>query len=460
MSDKDKWLKECKESDMQIPISPKIDDHIKAGIQQARLKQTRKRRISQIFSASAATVMAASILFIAGLSVFQDQDHSNQQGDSLRNSDQEMKDQPSPQDHEAEFTNWTEPNENYTGFARQIEQKETHDDITFTVKEVVADSNQLVINYSIHIDGPPVKELTISNLNLAGENGESPIGKVAERKKSIAINNESNSRSGEMKIELAGLSAEQLQSSGDTWTLELQFSRAEQPFTYKLPINSNWFNSKHYELNKVVDVNGQKLVIHDVILHPTVSKVILSRHPDNDEQILGIHRLALRNGEINQWSSLEPVFFTLDSGKRMITLQNNYRQVPDDLLLSFSKVLAVDEGKEEIVLNLKNEKLEGAPDWMSVEQVEKKNDDYHVTFQVRRELKTPQFLQPVYKTPDGEKGSVSPFSRRTNQTQSNTVTLISSVFYNVPETNKLRFHTQIIDKEYNEEITIPLTSQN
>jgi len=133
-----------------------------------------------------------------------------------------------------------------------------------------------------------------------------------------------------------------------SFTLELKTTLNDNQFDFSVPfiIPENTKPSITYEMEKEVEVDGQKIFIEQVTIHPLRVGVKISFDPTNTKKILQFEdmRLEDENGEI--WSSATNGISSsnlTEDGEVIYYLQSNYFEKPKKLYLRIDKIQAVDQ---------------------------------------------------------------------------------------------------------------------
>ncbi|ANU26238.1 DUF4179 domain-containing protein [Planococcus versutus] len=133
-----------------------------------------------------------------------------------------------------------------------------------------------------------------------------------------------------------------------SFTLELETILNGDLFDFSIPfvVPENVKPSVVYDMNKEVEVEGQKFTIEDVTIHPLRVGIKISFDPANTKKILQFEDMRLEddNGEI--WSSISNGISAtgdIEDGEMLYYIQSNYFEKPKQLYLRINKIQAVDK---------------------------------------------------------------------------------------------------------------------
>lgn len=130
------------------------------------------------------------------------------------------------------------------------------------------------------------------------------------------------------------------------------FIEEDFQFTFEA---TNDAESKVYELEETVSMEGERFIAESVTIHPLRTGVKVREHPDNTKELLSIEGLELKGEGGEVWSSISNgVSASGGPENDAITfyLQSNYFDKPETLSLSFSKVMVVDPEQQYMELDL------------------------------------------------------------------------------------------------------------
>lgn len=156
------------------------------------------------------------------------------------------------------------------------------------------------------------------------------------------------------------------------------------PFTLKNKIQQG----KVYRLNEEVEMDGQKMLVKDITIHPLRVAVNIEFNEQNDMEILQIEdmRLEDENGEV--WSSIQngtSGFGGVGNKERTYFLQSNYFKEPKKLYFKFDKVQALPKVESYLLIDLEKKKVIKKPSYGKIEITNISNNSVEVKIPQIRE---------------------------------------------------------------------------
>ncbi|SFM45507.1 protein of unknown function [Gracilibacillus orientalis] len=131
----------------------------------------------------------------------------------------------------------------------------------------------------------------------------------------------------------------------------------------KVSIDFHAENTKEaidYQVDETVTVKGQKIHINSVTIQPLRTSINLYADPENDMRIFSFDDIALVDENGEEWSGIQngmTASGTIEDENYEVFLQSNYFEQPESLVLTFSKIQAVDRDKDYLRFDLKNEQI-------------------------------------------------------------------------------------------------------
>lgn len=144
--------------------------------------------------------------------------------------------------------------------------------------------------------------------------------------------------------------------------LDMAIKKDGKEILFKIPfqIKHKKLPTEVFELNKEVDIEQQKLIIHKVEISPLKVAVHIEENEHNTKKIFTIEDLALLNETGEKWTSIQNGLSSIGTDNELYTIylmESNYFDRPEKLTLSFSTVMALDKDDVNIVLDTDNEKI-------------------------------------------------------------------------------------------------------
>lgn len=132
------------------------------------------------------------------------------------------------------------------------------------------------------------------------------------------------------------------------------------PFT--VPENSK--PSLVFDLDEVTEIEGQKIMVEEVIIHPLRTEIKISLDLSNSMKVLQFEDMRLENADGNVWGSMMNGFTSTGSrseGSVSYLLQSNYFEEPEELYLRFNTVQALPVEEAYLVVDTEKGKLLSGP---------------------------------------------------------------------------------------------------
>lgn len=339
-------LAEMKERYEKLSVPDRADNYIQAGIQQAVTRKKRTRKVT--FSSLAVGLMVCFLLFSIRISPAFASYVSQVPGleglVELVQGDKGL---------EAAIEN---------SFVQVIDKSATHNGITFTVDEIIADESRLIIFYLLESEND-LAYISLSDLeinNAAGESimGSSGFDQVNGLKKGKPVKGRLNVglKEGidhpeklEVKINMeAGLSGETPVLVNDTWGITFPVDQAKF-----------FGNEETYEVKKTVNIEGQKITFKEVMVYPTRIAVHVKYDEQNTKQLFAFDDLAIVDEKGEEWASIINGVTAehISDNEKILYLQSNYFAKPKEMYITFSSIRALEKDKLDVVVDLKRVKL-------------------------------------------------------------------------------------------------------
>ncbi|WP_332651243.1 DUF4179 domain-containing protein [Lysinibacillus sp. 54212] len=234
---------------------------------------------------------------------------------------------------------------------------ETKNNLTLTLVGAVADGSGMVLSYKL--EAPyDISKLETKKLELM-HNDEGIMGAlmyswpVKEPTKII-----------EDKIIVT--SKEGLDYSNKEFQLDIGFDDPAEttfsiPFTLRKPIAE----TKIYELNKEVSLEGQKLMIERLLISPLRAELKIELPESNSMQILSLeNNIKLLDEHNEEWGRITNGvigFGSLRDGEYSYFMQSNYFREPKKLTLVLEDVTALQKGQDYIEVDFNKKEVISKP---------------------------------------------------------------------------------------------------
>ncbi|SHI94206.1 protein of unknown function [Clostridium amylolyticum] len=259
-------------------------------------------------------------------------------------------------------------------FVEQINASQEHDDIVFTIKDIIIDNSKAIIFYSIENKGDH-RFVNLHNMSFKDEkedestiagsgwsyfiNKDMNIYKKLEESVEIDFNEKSQIP------ETLLISIKLKESKGEGYS---ENSAELLPYTwdFKIHIDKKKFEdmSKRYTLNKNIEIEGQRIIFKALTITPTRMALEIEYDKNNTKKILGFDDIEIvdENGE-NRSTIINGISGTkIDDYNEIIYFQSNYFADPKELYIKGSSIRALDKDKCTVEIDIENNKLLKAPD--------------------------------------------------------------------------------------------------
>lgn len=359
-------LKEAKEQLEQLAIpDPQIYDAIQRGIYQANSKRRKRKKtlwtisvavilmLTFITSIRVSPAFANAVASIPGMERFVD----------LIQFDKGL---------EAIIEN---------EYYEAVGVSQVKDNMTFTIDGIILDETGMEIFYTLEapfsIENIEYGKLDVLNdgRNLSEDSAYS-FGHLGEKTNRI--------------VERFSFTfGEARQFSSQQFDLIFQIENEKQttfnvPFTLKNTIQQG----KIYALNQEVDMDGQKMLVKSITVHPLRVAVAIEFNEENDMEILQFEdmRLEDENGEV--WSSIQngtSGFGGVGNKEKTYFLQSNYFKEPKQLYFKFDKVQALQKDESYLLIDLDKKKVIKKPSDGKIEVTNISNNSFELQYPQIRE---------------------------------------------------------------------------
>ncbi|WP_166462377.1 DUF4179 domain-containing protein [Psychrobacillus vulpis] len=238
------------------------------------------------------------------------------------------------------------------------------DNMTFTIDGVIIDETGAEIFYTLEAPHS-IKNIDYNKIDLLNDN-RSLIG-------SIGYNSPRQEHPNRKVDKFSFVFVKPEQFTSNEFEITFQIERDNDKITtFNVPftLKNDLKNGKVYTLNQEVEMDGQKMLVKDIMVYPLRVAVNIEFEEQNDMEILQFEdmRIEDENGEV--WSSIQngtSGFGGVENKERTYFLQSNYFKEPKELYFKFDKVqslpkeesyLLVDFGKKQVLKQPSEGKIE------------------------------------------------------------------------------------------------------
>ncbi|RDI45549.1 DUF4179 domain-containing protein [Falsibacillus pallidus] len=247
-------------------------------------------------------------------------------------------------------------------FVQTINKSDSHGGLTLTVKNIIADDQQLIMYYTFTNENhESFKDLQIKSMKLKDSVGEEIKQYSLEYGPDVV---EGDRKKTELQEAIYGLHSP-LTDSSYSLNVELEGDKKLENTVWKVPIKldrSKMGANKDIVLNKEVKVQQQSVLVKDITFSPTRVAVQVEYPEENSKQVLNIEDLQLVDEKGEVWSKITNGISASGDGNHVTYyLESNYFKKPKQLYLVFHKLQALDKDELEVVVNPKDQKILKAP---------------------------------------------------------------------------------------------------
>nr|WP_106778986.1 DUF4179 domain-containing protein [Lysinibacillus timonensis] len=229
---------------------------------------------------------------------------------------------------------------------------QTKNNLTLTILGTIADESGMIIFYQLEAPYDISKlDTTEFDLTQNGENlqASSMYSWYAEEPTNI------------IKDKFEVVASEVIDYSNPNFELNVTFDDEEDtsfnvPFTLSKPIQQ----SKIIEQNKVVVVDGQKIIIEFIKISPLRAEIKLSVDEENTMQILNIDRIKLLDENGEEWGRPSNGLISFGGFRDesiSLFIQSNYFRKPEKLTLILDEIEALPKGEDYVVVDFLKQKV-------------------------------------------------------------------------------------------------------
>lgn len=273
-------------------------------------------------------------------------------------------------------------------FIQHINRSVEHENIKFTIDSIIIDQARMIIFYTLE-NNSEYKFLSMGIINFKDAQGENiPVscgyGYASEKETFRKIQERINVSFSEgisipdvigIEMELHGKSTDQ-PGSGKLL-----------PYIWKIdiPVDKSRFEKlkQVYKMNQTVEIGGQNILIQDATVYPTKIALDISFAEDNSKQIFQLENARIVNERGERLSTLTNDVFASHIGENQIKLyfESDYFNPSESLYLLADSVRALDKGKLDVVIDMKQQKLIKTPDdLLSLYTITKESDETTLDF--------------------------------------------------------------------------------
>ncbi|HIW34562.1 MAG TPA: DUF4179 domain-containing protein [Candidatus Paenibacillus intestinavium] len=153
----------------------------------------------------------------------------------------------------------------------------------------------------------------------------------------------------------------------------------EIPFTLKKEVKS----SKRFPINKHLTIDEQRFTIHELIISPIRSELIMSIDPANSKKILYFEDIRIYDEQQEEWGKIQNGIVGFGNYKDeqfSILLESNYFRIPESITIELREIEAINKADEFIVIDFEKKKVISQPDNINMKLEIK--DNFEIQYKV------------------------------------------------------------------------------
>lgn len=259
-------------------------------------------------------------------------------------------------------------------FINHINSSETHEGLTFTIKDVILDSSKGIIFYTIESEGSH-RYVNLEQMKFTDEYGKDLQAAVSHDffiDKDLAVE---KLLSGKVELDFnketvlpdtINIEVTLRESKTDQYGPKENYKVLTPTWKFQLPVDKEKIKSmqKIYILNQTAEVDDQKIKFKQVTITPTRITADIEYDKNNTKKIFYYDDIKLIDEKGEVWGTITNGITgsRIDENHQTLNFQSNYFTDPKELYLTGSSIRAVDKDKCKVEVDLQNNKLLKAPD--------------------------------------------------------------------------------------------------
>lgn len=320
-------------------------------------------------------------------------------------------------------------------YVKETGLKQTKDEVTVEVTSIIVDRERLTVFYRFESDK---YEKLAANCTLFDESGEDTLGTVSYEMGGVGIPNEevrcvtadyiTINMTDMIKMEAM---PEKVQFHMVVWDGEAGerelFAGTNHVFDWEKAAEKYYITSfdflldldpesmpeaKHYEVNQILKIDGQKLTVTDIQVYPTYMCVNVEDAAENAVSLKDLHfYVETEDGE--RFYNSGGVSFTIAVDSDTPTLisfetESPYFSDAESLKLVVTGAEWMEKGLERARVNLETEETSNLPENVTLKQIRKENETVYMVFEQQYEF----MMDDRTGTMIGRKLTIDPFTTK------------------------------------------------
>lgn len=334
-----------------------IDEYIKKGIEEGkkRKKRAKTKRFANIAAAITIAILITSIRVSPAIATALSKVPGLDYIVKLINYDKGIKDIVD------------------NNFVQTVNLSEEHEDLVFTIKDIIIDNSRGIVFYSIENRGNH-RFVNLNEMKFTNELGERLI---ASGNWSAFIDKDMNKeRKLEGTVELNFIEETiipdklfidvTLRESDNGNDSREQQTILSSTWKFQVPIDKEKFETMNrvYDIEKEVAVEGQKVIFNKLTITPTRIFLDIEYDKNNTKKILGFDDLVISNEKGEEWARINNgvTASIKDEHHETLYFQSNYFTNPKEIYIKGSSLKALDKDKLEVIVDVEKKELLKSPD--------------------------------------------------------------------------------------------------
>jgi len=248
------------------------------------------------------------------------------------------------------------------------------DDITLTLLGVIADETGMIISY--RVEAPfDLQEIDTKNITIH-QNGK-------ELEAAYSYNWFLDEPANQLEDQVEITAARPLNYESPNFEVQFVLNNFEQtkfniPFTLKKEIK----RSVTYPIEQIIDIDGQKLTVHELTISPLRAGITLSINEENSMQLLTVESIQLIDENGEEWGSILNGISGFGSNydtMRTVFIQSNYFRKPKQLYLKIDRIQALPKGENYIELDFSKKEVIHQPADLPIQISDIDNNSFTAT---------------------------------------------------------------------------------
>ncbi|PGS54201.1 hypothetical protein COC46_05690 [Bacillus sp. AFS041924] len=262
-------------------------------------------------------------------------------------------------------------------YAQKINVSQEKNGIKVTIDSVIADEQQIVVFYTINGKGKK-------------QNFETSLGYLKPRDgKELPEHSFSYGGYEDPHISTVEYYFNKPYKQQD-FNLVLNIKNEEQTEQFSIPfsIKKHEKTNQIYELNKTVNIQGQKIKIKKVTIFPLRVAINVEMDPSNTKEILDFQDIRLVDQNAEVWSKIRNGLTAegVSDTEKIYYLQSNYFKDPKELYLVIDKLQAIDKEDKYLVIDTEKQQILKQPKGNYLTDLKKEGDIIFLTLNTKKEF--------------------------------------------------------------------------